>query len=242
MQADNGGERWSLGDLLARASRDDDGIARAPVLDLQGIAGALDPTTASAIWSRFRAGQRGIMVRSIYTAEGRTSFDQVSERYGRDADFRRTVDRFLADFERLVRDVEQQSPRSRARPPGLRRRPRLSLPGPRQRPLALSRHPRPGLSSPCAEGGPSACTRGEEDAPRVGAVSLLDRRHDSIAKVPTRLARQVGVSVERGRSPPPDASSDLDRPLRCGARSAMADLNRGRIASPLFMTKALPSS
>ena len=107
-----GGERWSLGDLLARASRDDDGIARAPVLDLQGIAGALDPTTASAIWSRFRAGQRGIMVRSIYTAEGRTSFDEVTERYGRDADFRRTVDRFLADFERLVRDIEQQSPRS----------------------------------------------------------------------------------------------------------------------------------
>ena len=65
LQADNGGERWSLGDLLARASRDDDGVARAPVaLDLQGIAGALDPTTASAIWSRFRAGQRGIMVRS----------------------------------------------------------------------------------------------------------------------------------------------------------------------------------
>ena len=113
LQADNGGERWSLGDLLARASRDDDGVARAPVvLDLQGIAGALDPTTASAIWSRFRAGQRGIMVRSIYTAEGRTSFDEVSERYGRDPDFRRTVDRFLSDFERLVRDIEQQSPRA----------------------------------------------------------------------------------------------------------------------------------
>jgi hypothetical protein len=112
LQAENGGERWSLGDLLARASRDDDGIARAPVLDLQGIAGALDATTASAIWSRFRAGQRGIMVRSIYTAEGRASFDEVTERYGRDADFRRTVDRFLADFERLIRDIEQQSPRA----------------------------------------------------------------------------------------------------------------------------------
>jgi hypothetical protein len=113
LQADNGGERWSLGDLLARASRDDDGVARAPVaLDLQGIAGALDPTTASAIWSRFRAGQRGIMVRSIYTTEGRASFDEVSERYGRDPDFRRTVDRFLSDFERLVRDIEQQSPRA----------------------------------------------------------------------------------------------------------------------------------
>src|SRR5581483_764107 len=112
MGAPEVGERWSLGDLLARASRDDDGTTRAPLLDIEGIARALDPTTASAIWSRFRAGQRGIMVRSIYTAEGRTSFDEVSERYGRDVDFRRTVDRFLADFERLVRETEQKSPRA----------------------------------------------------------------------------------------------------------------------------------
>ena len=111
-QAADASERWSLGDLLARASRDEDGTTRAPLLDIEGIARALDATTASAIWSRFRAGQRGIMVRSIYTAEGRTSFDDVTERYGRDMDFRRTVDRFLTDFERLVRETEQKSPRA----------------------------------------------------------------------------------------------------------------------------------
>ncbi|MGE0850718.1 MAG: hypothetical protein AB7O44_14005 [Hyphomicrobiaceae bacterium] len=111
MQAE-GAERWSLGDLLARASLDDDGTHRAPMLDLEGIARALDPTTASAIWSRFRAGQRGIMVRSIYSAEGRTTFDEVTERYGRDMEFRRTVDRFLTDFEGLVRETEQTSPRA----------------------------------------------------------------------------------------------------------------------------------
>jgi hypothetical protein len=110
--AGDSGERWSLGDLLARASQEEDGNARPAGLDLQGIATALDPTTASAIWSRFRSGQRGIMVPSIYTADGRTAFNDVSERYGRDPEFRRTVDRFLADFERLVREVEQQSPRA----------------------------------------------------------------------------------------------------------------------------------
>ena len=73
---------------------------------------ALDPTTASAIWSRFRAGQRGIMVRAIYSPEGRIAFDQISQRYGHDADFGRAVNRFLSDFERLVRDIEQQSPRA----------------------------------------------------------------------------------------------------------------------------------
>jgi ABC-type transporter Mla subunit MlaD len=107
----DGSDRWSLGDLLARASRDEDGTSRTSLIDLENIARALDPTTAAAIWSRFRAGQRGIMVRSIYTAEGRTTFDEVSERYGRDMDFRRTADRFLGDFERLMRDVEQRNPR-----------------------------------------------------------------------------------------------------------------------------------
>jgi hypothetical protein len=110
--AADGPERWSLGDLLARASLDEDGKERTPVIDLENIARALDPATASAIWSRFRAGQRGIMVRSIYTAEGRVTFDEVSERYGRDMDFRRTADRFLADYERLMRDVEQRNPRA----------------------------------------------------------------------------------------------------------------------------------
>jgi hypothetical protein len=105
-------DRWSLGDLLARASRDEDGTQRGLAIDLESIASALDATTASAIWSRFRAGQRGIMVRSIYTSEGRVSFDELSERYGRDPDFRRTADRFLSDFERLMRDVEQKNPRA----------------------------------------------------------------------------------------------------------------------------------
>ena len=56
----------------------------APSINTEVIARALDATTASAIWSRFRAGQRGIMVRSIYTAEGRATFDEMSERYKTD--------------------------------------------------------------------------------------------------------------------------------------------------------------
>jgi ABC-type transporter Mla subunit MlaD len=104
----DGSDRWSLGDLLARASREDSGI------NIASIARALDPTTASAIWSRFRAGQRGIMVRSIYTNDGRALFDEISARYRQDMDFRRVVDRFLVDFEWLVRDMEQKDPSGRS--------------------------------------------------------------------------------------------------------------------------------
>ena len=101
-------ERWSLGDLLARASREDSAI------NIASIASALDPTTAAAIWSRFRAGQRGIMVRSIYTNDGRALFDEISARYKTDMDFRRVVDRFLVDFEWLIRDIEQKDPSGRS--------------------------------------------------------------------------------------------------------------------------------
>lgn len=137
---DPGRDGWKLGDLLKRASFDDDGAApsEAPVvapmaapphmpapvaqqpapmqpfaLNVEAISRALDPATASAIWSRFRSGQRGIMVRSIYTNEGRAAFDEVSRRYKIDADLKRTIDRYLADFERIVKDAEQKDPSGR---------------------------------------------------------------------------------------------------------------------------------
>ncbi len=108
LAADNGADRWSLGDLLTRASREES------ALNIANMARALDATAASAIWSRFRAGQRGIMVRSIYTSEGRTLFDETSARYRQDVDFRRTVDRFLVDFEWMVRDLEGKDPSGRS--------------------------------------------------------------------------------------------------------------------------------
>lgn len=106
----SGREGWSLGDLLARASEDEGGRggAEGAGLNIQGIARALDATTASAIWARFRTGQRGIMVRSIYTVEGRAIFDEIQRRYRTEAGFRGTVDRFLLDFEQVLREADQQ--------------------------------------------------------------------------------------------------------------------------------------
>jgi hypothetical protein len=110
--------RWSLGDLLARASQGEgqphaaaDGHNNS--INIDGISRALDPATASAIWSRLRSGQRGIMVRSIYSAEGRVLFDEVSRRYTSEGEFRGTVDRFLGEFEMMLRDTEQKDPSGR---------------------------------------------------------------------------------------------------------------------------------
>ncbi|MFV0298038.1 MAG: hypothetical protein ACK5JT_18180, partial [Hyphomicrobiaceae bacterium] len=101
-------EGWKLGELLARASEDD-----GEMLSFQKFASALDQTTAAAIWSRLRAGQRGVMVRNIYSPTGRTIFDEVQRRYAADPTFRQTVDRFLADMLRILREAEQQDPSGR---------------------------------------------------------------------------------------------------------------------------------
>ncbi len=104
------GDGWKLGDLLARASQEDVGQGE---IDLAAYARALDQTTASAIWSRFRAGQRGIMVRSIYSVEGRSHYDDVSRRYASDGAFHQKIDRYLVDFQRFLKEADQRDPTGR---------------------------------------------------------------------------------------------------------------------------------
>jgi hypothetical protein len=126
--AAEGREGWSLGDLLARASHDEDAAhaeTRAAAeaasrarpepfrLDVGVIARAVDPATASAIWNRIRAGQRNVMVRSIYSPEARGAYDQVTARVKTDADLAQTVARYLADFERIIKDADVRDPTGR---------------------------------------------------------------------------------------------------------------------------------
>ena len=76
-------------------------------LDIAALSRALDATTAASIWSRFRAGQRGFMVRSIYAPESRNMFDGIARRYQGDENFRHLVNRFLDEFEREIGDADQ---------------------------------------------------------------------------------------------------------------------------------------
>jgi len=108
-------EGWSLGDLLDRASRDEEGSPQptgapqqAPPfnLNLPAMARALDAATAAAIWSRLRAGHRGVMARSIYGNEGRALFDEVSRRCQTDPKLAQTIGRYLADFERAISESD----------------------------------------------------------------------------------------------------------------------------------------
>jgi hypothetical protein len=115
-------EGWSLGDLLARASHEDEAQSARPAppsqaaparLDIATIARSLDPATAGAIWARIRAGQRNVMVRSIYAPEARTLFDQISSRVRMDSDLEQSIFRYLSDFERIIKDAEVRDPSGR---------------------------------------------------------------------------------------------------------------------------------
>lgn len=116
-------EGWSLGDLLARASHDEEAqhvhssppmrepqpqhVASAPVrLDVGMIARALDPQTAGTIWNRIRAGQRNVLVRSIYAPEARMLFDEISSRAQTDPDLSQSIFRYLTDFERIIKEAD----------------------------------------------------------------------------------------------------------------------------------------
>jgi hypothetical protein len=121
-------EGWSVGDLLTNADapgyppqRPDPYAPRAPQpqqggnqgLRLDEIARAIDHRTAAEVWQRFRAGERGVLGRHLYSLDGQATFDEISRRYERDGDFRTTVDRYIGDFERLLREAEQNDPEGR---------------------------------------------------------------------------------------------------------------------------------
>jgi hypothetical protein len=122
-QPDRRREGWSVGDLLTNADvpgyppqRPDPYAprgAQSQGLRLDEIARAIDHRTAAEVWQRFRAGERGVLGRHLYSLDGQATFDEISRRYDRDQDFRATVDRYIGDFERLLNEAEQNDPDGR---------------------------------------------------------------------------------------------------------------------------------
>lgn len=128
-QGDNGRDAWSLGDLLARASRDESHAAgaqpqspqlppssAAPAfrLEIDVVARALDQATTSALWSRINGGQRNVLSRGLYTPQGRQVFDEIVRRLPSDPGLQATLSRYLEDFERIQRELDARDPSGRS--------------------------------------------------------------------------------------------------------------------------------
>jgi hypothetical protein len=120
-QAEGGGRGGWLGDLLGRASREESEPAPAPTPDSRqarraiesldslsvDIARMIDHDAAAELWERYKRGERNVFTRRLYTMQGQKTFDEIRNRYRSDREFKTTVDRYIAEFERLLNEVSQ---------------------------------------------------------------------------------------------------------------------------------------
>jgi len=69
------------------------------------IARMVDHAAVAAAWERFNRGETGVFTREIYTRQGQPTFEEIQRKYAREPEFRQTVDRYVEEFERLLREV-----------------------------------------------------------------------------------------------------------------------------------------
>ncbi len=85
------------------APRDD----RAADFNMKDIADAVDQDTVVEVWKRYHRGDRSVISRDVYNRQGQSTFDQVQRRYRNDTAFRHIADRYMADFEKVLKDASQ---------------------------------------------------------------------------------------------------------------------------------------
>jgi hypothetical protein len=69
------------------------------------IARMIEHRTVVDLWERYRRGEPNLFDPRIYTPQGRTTFAEIQRRYRSEAEFRRSVDRYVGEFERLLGDL-----------------------------------------------------------------------------------------------------------------------------------------
>jgi hypothetical protein len=119
--AGQAGRSGWLSDLLTRASREDaemprdnGGDDRPPRHTIESldslavdIARMIDHDAAAELWDRYKRGERNVFTRKLYTMQGQRAFDEIRRKYRSDREFMQTVDRYIAEFERLLDEVSR---------------------------------------------------------------------------------------------------------------------------------------
>jgi hypothetical protein len=88
-------------------------------LDAQGldfsmsdIASCIDDRRVLDIWARLKRGETDVLQqRGLYARQAQAIVDRVQRRYETDQSFRGVVERYLADFEKMLQDVSRSDPR-----------------------------------------------------------------------------------------------------------------------------------
>jgi hypothetical protein len=111
------GDGW-LSDLLHRT---DAGVGReaprarppqGPANPLESlsldIGRLMDRNLAAEMWDRYQRGENKAFSKRLYTPAGQKAFDEVARKYRADRAFKQTVDRYIAEFERLLDEVARE--------------------------------------------------------------------------------------------------------------------------------------
>ncbi|MGY4468502.1 hypothetical protein ACVWWK_004211 [Bradyrhizobium sp. LB9.1b] len=65
----------------------------------------MDRNLAAEMWDRYQRGENKAFTKRLYTPAGQKAFDEVARKYRSDRNFKGTVDRYVAEFERLLDEV-----------------------------------------------------------------------------------------------------------------------------------------
>jgi hypothetical protein len=68
----------------------------------------MDRNLAAEMWDRYQRGESKAFSKRLYTAAGQKAFDEVARKYRADRTFKQTVDRYIAEFERLLDEVARE--------------------------------------------------------------------------------------------------------------------------------------
>jgi len=71
------------------------------------IARMIDHDAAAELWDRYKRGERNVFTRKLYTMQGQRAFEEIRRKYRSDREFMQTVDRYIAEFERLLDEVSR---------------------------------------------------------------------------------------------------------------------------------------
>jgi hypothetical protein len=114
-----GGRDGWLSDLLSRTDagasgqaprpRAQGGQSQGPANPLESlsldIGRLMDRNLAAEMWDRYQRGESKAFTKRLYTPAGQKAFDEVARKYRSDRGFKQTVDRYIAEFERLLDEV-----------------------------------------------------------------------------------------------------------------------------------------
>ncbi len=117
------GGNWGISELLAAVGHPEPSEKKAGtgelhrrslhiIESLQSIAidldRALEQSPPADLWRRYQAGERNVFARRLYNLQGRELYDQISQKYTAEREFREDVDKFANLFEQLLLEAAER--------------------------------------------------------------------------------------------------------------------------------------